>query len=518
MKFRFSYSVHYYITLTSIILLAIGMPLNKIMMSVGAMLGVFNLLLERDFKTYYTNLKNNKPFLWLLAFFLLHVIGLIWTNDFGYAAKDIKIKLPLLAVPLALVSKPIREQHIRLVLNLLIGSLIVTSVINFGNYYQLFGNRSYIDIREMSLFGSHIRYGILVALGIGSCIYLMNQKSNWKYLYYIFIIWLTIYTFYSQVISGGIALIIVYLLFIFKWLFTKHKLLSFVFSGGLFLITFTLFNFFKLQESIAIDISKLPQKTAEGNFYTNDLLSSQSENNQPVYISICDKELKREWEKISSIKFENQDLKKQNIRYTIIRYLTSKGYSKDAIGIKKLKKEDISNIEQGIASVNELKSGLIARLYTVRFQLNNNGNPNGHSLLQRFEYWKTATEIIKENWLIGVGTGDVQTAFDKQYKKDNSTLTPNNRLRAHNMYLTIFVTFGIVGLLIFIGFLYHYLKFNLNSNHFLFFVAIVVIAITFLIEDTIETQLGVSIVAFFVSLGLQRGVEDSAKQGLPLRN
>jgi len=135
--------------------------------------------------------------------------------------------------------------------------------------------------------------------------------------------------------------------------------------------------------------------------------------------------------------------------------------------------------------------------------LNNNDNPNGHSLLQRFEYWKTAIKIIKENWLIGVGTGDVQNAFDQQYEKDNSVLISSNRLRSHNMYLTVLVTFGVIGFMIFIGFIFHFFKQNFSSNRFFYFVVLAVIVTTFLIEDTIETQLGVSIVSFFIALGLQ---------------
>lgn len=503
MKFRFSSSIHYYITLTSVLLLAVGMPLNKIMMSVGAMLGVFNLLLERDFSTYYQNLKNNKAFLWLFAFFLLHVIGLIWTTDFEYAAKDIKIKLPLLGVPLALVARPIQKKHVQFALKLLIASLIVTSALNFLNYYHWIGNKVYSDIRGMSLFGSHIRYGILIALGVGSCLYLIKNKARYNYLYFLAIIWFSIYTYYSQVISGALALIVIYTFYIFKWLFLKKKVFSFAFLTTLLIFSVSLFNFLKPEKSVAIDITKLPVKTAEGNIYTNDILNQSIENNQPIYISICEKELRREWNKISSINYDEKDSKGQFIRYTIIRYLTSKNYSKDAEGIHKLEPFDVENIEKGIASINELKQGIFARLYSVRFQLNNNEDPNGHSLLQRFEYWKTAVKIIKKNWLIGVGTGDIQNAFDQQYEKDNSVLISSNRLRSHNMYLTVFVTFGVIGLVIFMGFIFYFFKQNFSSDRFFYFVALAVIVTTFLIEDTIETQLGVSIVSFFVALGLQ---------------
>ena len=512
MKFRFSSSIHYYITLTSVLLLAVGMPLNKIMMSVGAMLGVFNLLLERDFSTYYQNLKNNKAFLWLLAFFLLHILGLIWTTDFEYAAKDIKIKLPLLGVQLALVARPIQTKHIQLALKLLIVTLTFTSILNFLNYYHWIGNNIYSDIRGMSLFGSHIRYGILIALGVASSLYLIKNKSPYNFIYLLAIIWFSIYTYYSQVISGAIALIVVYTFYILKWLFLKKKVLAFAFIGTLMIVSVSLINFILPEKSTNIDIKSLPIKTAEGNFYTNDLLNPRIENNQPVYVSICETELRREWNKISSINYDKKDLKGQYIRFTIIRYLTSKNYSKDAEGINKLTNYDVKNIEKGIASINELKHGIFARFYSIRFQLNNNDNPNGHSLLQRFEYWKTAIKIIKENWLFGVGTGDVQSAFNQQYDQSNSILIQSNRLRSHNMYLTVFVTFGVIGLVMFMGFILFYLKQNFRPNRFLHVVVFSVILVTFLVEDTIETQLGVSIVAFFVGLGLQKGVENSPKK------
>lgn len=41
-----------------------------------------------------------------MAFFLLYVIGLAWTEDFGYAFFDLEIKLPLALVPLAVLFTP----------------------------------------------------------------------------------------------------------------------------------------------------------------------------------------------------------------------------------------------------------------------------------------------------------------------------------------------------------------------------------------------------------------------------
>lgn len=40
------------------------------------------------------------PFPWMAAFFLLHVVGLLWTSDIGFGLFDLQIKSPLLLLPL----------------------------------------------------------------------------------------------------------------------------------------------------------------------------------------------------------------------------------------------------------------------------------------------------------------------------------------------------------------------------------------------------------------------------------
>jgi O-antigen ligase len=197
----------------------------------------------------------------------------------------------------------------------------------------------------------------------------------------------------------------------------------------------------------------------------------------------------------------------QRIRTTIIRYISSKNLSKDAVGINQLTSNDIQSIEKGIANINENKTGLISRLYGLKFQLQNNEDPNGHSLLQRLEFWRAAISIVKNNWLIGVGTGDVQIAFNKEYSLNDTKLKPENRLRAHNYYLTNIITFGIVGLIIFCAFLIVFIRFQLKNKNILGLLFISVFCVTAIIEDTIETQLGATIFAFFIAIYSMRKQE-----------
>lgn len=41
-----------------------------------------------------------RPWPWMMALYLYHVIGMVWTSDLGFGAFDLQIKLPLLLLPL----------------------------------------------------------------------------------------------------------------------------------------------------------------------------------------------------------------------------------------------------------------------------------------------------------------------------------------------------------------------------------------------------------------------------------
>ena len=215
---------------------------------------------------------------------------------------------------------------------------------------------------------------------------------------------------------------------------------------------------------------------------------------------MCEEELRSEWKKTSTIPYDSLDKKGQVISFTLVRYMASLNLRKDSVDFQKLSKTDIENVENGIATIEETKTGLFARIDGIKFQLYHSGNPNGHSLLQRLQYWKTGIEIIKKNWLFGVGTGDVQLAFDTQYSIDNSTLKPENRLRAHNSYITSWVSFGILGIVSFLWMILNFSIYHWKKCNFLPLMLILVAASTFLLEDTLETQTGVTFFAFFYGL------------------
>jgi O-antigen ligase len=161
---------------------------------------------------------------------------------------------------------------------------------------------------------------------------------------------------------------------------------------------------------------------------------------------------------------------------------------------------DITNVERGYASVNMTRGALYARLSSVKHQLEHPENPNGHSLLQRLEYWKAGTHIIGEDPVAGVGYGDVQRAFDAYYTTSRSPLEKDLRLRAHNQYLTSWITAGIAGLLSFLFWWTGFFRYAWKNKQYPAVCFAVIAMSSFLMEDTMETQAGVTFVAFFYGL------------------
>ncbi len=500
----FGKNFHDYFHLFGLSLLAVGLPFSKIPLSIGTIFLFANILLEANFKDYHVRAKSNRLFLLIAIYWFLHVLALIWTSDFAYAVNDLRAKLPLIVVPMVLTFKPIQStKQLNILLGLFLTTLFVTSILNFASYQNWFVTKIHDDIRSLSLFGSHIRYAILIAIGAGIIThYLMSLKSTKKWLLLPFLIWLIYYTYFSQIISGVLALVVVLLTCVVYLAYKKSRklgLITILLSSAVIFSPLLLFIPLN-QEKQVTNTQILPKYTAQGNPYIHNSDFSTYIDGKPPLLFVCEKELRTEWKKISDIPYDSLDTKGQVISYTLLRYMASLNLRKDSIGFQKLSEKDITNIENGIATIKETKSGLYARLEGIKFQYYHSGNPNGHSLLQRLEYWKTGIKIIKQNWLIGVGTGDVQYAFNKQYSVDNSELITKNRLRAHNSYLTSWISFGVLGIFFFILMLWNYLKYHWKKCNYLPLMFIMVAASTFLLEDTLETQTGVTFFAFFYSL------------------
>jgi len=497
----FGRNIHDFLHLLGFATFTIGLAFGKAFMSMGMLLMIANFLLEFRFKEAITNIRANRVLLAILAFYVLLIVGLVWSIDFFSGLKELKSRLPLLAIPLIIGARPrLTNQQVKLILHLFLTSVLVTSLINFMSYNQLIGHREYSDIRGMSLFASHIRYGILIAMGIGIFIYLFLKQRKINILYVVSVLWLLYYNYYSQILTGTMSVIMVMLATLIYIVYRWKPLVSIAFLSAFCVLGLVLaLRFFHLEKH-PLDLSKLPPLTVNGNPYKHSNIAFSEINGQPLYAYYCEEEMLGEWIKTSKLNFYRFDKQNRLLLHTLVRYMTSKNLTKDSVGFQALTKIDINNIEDGFTYPTERDDHLMSRINGVRHQLINNFDPNGHSLLQRFEYWKTSVYLIKKKPILGVGTGGNQKAFNDAYAATNSRLLPENRFRSHNMYFSILISYGVVGFVLFIALLIYLFWSSLKNGYLLGVQFISVMIASFLIEDTLETQLGVSVFGFFVAL------------------
>ena len=92
--------------LLGLLMVAVGLTLSPFLMGMSQFWLVLVWLVDgaiaKDFRQKLSRFWHNKAAIALVAFYLMHVIGLLWTSDFEYAMKDLRVKLPLLVMPFVL--------------------------------------------------------------------------------------------------------------------------------------------------------------------------------------------------------------------------------------------------------------------------------------------------------------------------------------------------------------------------------------------------------------------------------
>jgi len=463
--------------------------------------------LFRSIAMGFRDLYRNKPAMIFLSIYLLHIAGLIFTTDFDYAMKDLRTKAPLFLIPLFLgTSKPLGRQLFNAYLFLFLLALFIgTMMYSYKIYYQ-----KYIDIRDVSRNVSHIILGLELSLGLFIMAWFIFRRSFpvWsKMLFLLISAWFIIYILYSRSFTGLAVFAITTMIFL-PILFFRQKqpglriliaLVITLVTAGAFLYTR---NVVKEYYTInPVDTTRLDSLTSRGNPYVHNKSSYMTENGNYLYLYLQFSELKETWNKRSSVPYDSVGISGEEIRHTLIRFLASKNLRKDADGVNSLSQEEIHAIERGVPNYLFLDQfSMKSRIFELLRgydMYKRDSNPTGYTLMQRIEFWKASLGIIRSNWLTGVGTGDMNEAFQEQYVKMNSKLPPDQRWRSHNQFLSIFAGFGLFGFIWFLFALF-YPSIRLRGFSDYFFLVFMIIAVlSMMTEDTLESQMGVTFFTFF---------------------
>jgi len=513
------------------LIVAVALPLSNYLMSLGQFIMAGGWLLSAHL-TDRLRAAFRQPGFWLLTgLYVLHLAGLVHTEDMTYAMKDLRIKIPLWLLPLLFFSAPVlRLKHVKVVFYSMMGAVLISTLAGAAAAAG-WTDRRVEDFRDLSLFISHIRLSLLIVLSLVLSVYFFYVEKNRliRVGLAFYFIWLTYFLFMMQSITG---LLLFALLMLTSFTVVAMKARPSVRILAVILLFAGLYSCYSLFHYVFMDsltlperkMTGLPELTARGNLYKYDTTSMDIENGRFIWMQYNDLEMDTAWMQRSSRSVWKTDDRGHMLLVTLARYLTYKGYGRDARGIEMLTDEEVRQIESGYPTPEYFMSnnGLRFRLRELAAEYRMwyyDGWASGHSLAQRLEYWKTARSIWSENPLIGVGTGDVQDAFDAAYLKNRSRLEEPYRKRAHNQYLTMGVTFGGLGFLYFLFLLLFLFYRAILTRTPVFTSFLVIVAGSFFSEDTLETQAGVTFFAFltclFLSNPMATGMKDTPEQGRP---
>ena len=431
----------------------------------------------------------------VFSFFALICLGMIWSGGGAEAWKQLEKSLPFLIVPLYLLNLPLQSRkNLSIYSAVYLLSLFVATGIGVFNLITLENP----DVRTIMPFCSHIRFALHLTIASSFIVlYYFGQKKS---LLLLLAVWFEAYMLITSALTGVlISFVILFFIIPTYFLFKKKNKTAFaifisIFSLFVFAIISSLSYYYKdyfvpkngeVKENMIIE---------NGNYIFDKVDYSQMAEGVEIYL----KEDRNAMCKSREGEFPYIDI--------AIRYLNSKGYEKNLKGWEKLSKEDLNNIKKGIPNyVYAQKIPLKSRLYSTFYEIEAYEKENkvkGSSLIQKIELWENSFEVIKNNLLIGVGTGNAPRELKKQLQATNSELSDTN-MRTHNQYFSIVFSYGIIGLLIWFAFLFYPMfRHSLNKNPY-YVIFLLIMLISFFSEDTLDNQAGIMMYCcwnfFFVS-------------------
>ncbi len=118
----------------------------------------------------------------------------------------------------------------------------------------------------------------------------------------------------------------------------------------------------------------------------------------------------------------------------------------------------------------------------------NNIEPEMSSMSQRNFIYSNSLNLISENIVFGVGTGDVKSTFENLYERENIHF--HSYLNAHNQYLQTTIALGLIGLLIFLSLFFFPMIKMIKEKEFFLLTIFLLIGFSFLFESMLERNMG----------------------------
>jgi len=535
-------NIHRGIYLASLCLIAVFLPLSRYMLSVSEIILAVNWVAEGGFRTKFSRLRSDRAAIAFILIYVLSVIGVIWSEDPGYAlTHDLLHKLPTLFMPLIVATSALPGRKMtRVILLLFISSVVVVSFIGF--FIRLV--QPALSFREASPFIPGIYLGLMViiaafqlpllarggsgklqmkkrgdagegpipvpesAVNLPLPAWVITGSRNFFLTSLALSAWLIFFLFHLRALSAVASFAAALLCLTAILAARSDKALVKILLPAIFIIVTALAIwpmvgiYRQTHAEPRTDLSSLDSFTSRGNPYLHDTLNIIRENGTPVYLYIADEELREAWNEKSSLDYDRENLVGQELRATLFRYMSSLGLRKDSEGFIKLTDNDIAAVERGVTNhLNVDRPGFYVRVYEEMMSLyiyykSSRQMTEWGSLTKRIDLWRASWEAFRERPLLGWGTGSILKAVEHGLQKNGSMLSGQN-MKPHNQFLCIMITLGVAGLIITV-LLYAFFVLERKAHRSVMFILfLAVFLVNFLGNNSLESQPGQDLFVFF---------------------
>ena len=316
-------------------------------------------LFSGNYKSKFNQIINNKLMIASILFYLIHVIGMLWSQDLSWGFHMLhKMWYFLLLFPILYTI--VRKDYISSYISAFLLAILITEVCSYLVWFEIIEPFKHATVENPTPFMSHISYNPILAFAI----YLVLHE-----------------------------------------IFFNKKITNFVFS---------LYSFFAI--SMIVNMFITGGRAGQVAFFAMLVV---------LIIQILDK---------------------QRIKSLITIFI----------------------VIPGIFFTAYQASDLFQKRVNLAFNQALEYHPgSNNSIGYRITYALNSWEVIKENPIIGVGTGD----FPVEYKKINQIKTPimfamiPTTTNPHNMYILIFTQLGVIGLISMLSIFYYQIKLSINSSN-----------------------------------------------------
>lgn len=121
---------------------------------------------------------------------------------------------------------------------------------------------------------------------------------------------------------------------------------------------------------------------------------------------------------------------------------------------------------------------------------------NWNGLTLRLAIWSCAWEVVKDNPIVGIGTGDYPKALFDSYEKKGFKYGIQKSYGSHNQYMYFLLITGSMGLILFLASLTYPIWYAWRDGNYLYVIVTLLIMMAFLTENFLNRYIGI----FFFAL------------------